>query len=208
MAERRGSGQSGFSLIEALLVLVIASAVILVLAVGMQTVVETDGQTNRIQRGGLALTTVTEALRSSDVPFVQCPVGATTIERTYEDAVKQRLQDVDKVVVPTFTFPEDSGKVITPSFAIVQVDYWTPPTFSAASTSGGVWVTTSTTTTTALAPGGPGTAGQCVPDTPGGDPPTLLRFRVAVTTGKETLYGEVVKRKPLDGEARADSGGT
>ena len=196
MAQGRTAGQSGVSLIESLLVLVLTASVILVIAVGMQTVVETDGQTNRIQRGGLALTTVTEALRSTDVPFLVCPVSPSrTIEETYQAAIADRLTTVDKVAVPTFR--------------VVQVDYWIPPTWTPPSQTpeDGRFVTTSTTTTV-LAPGDPGTAGQCVPDTPAGEPPTLLRVRIAVTTGKETLYGEAVKRKPLDGEAKADSGGT
>lgn len=193
MGSRRKRGQAGVSLIEALLVLALTSGVILVIALGIQTAVTTDGQTSRIQRSGAALTSVTEALRSADVPFAVCPTTSPTIEQQYERAVVDELRDVVKAEVPVL--PAGSVGSSVAAFRIVRIDVWSPPNITASGATGGSF---STTSSTALpAPGAPSTAGQCLPSDA-----TALRVRVAVTLGKDVTYGEIVKRKPLDGEAQ------
>jgi len=181
MSDRHERNQLGFSLIEALLALAITSSAILVVALGIQVAVETDGQTSQIQRGGVALTTVTEAVRSNDVAFEVCPATSPTIEQRYKASVTSRLRDVDRVAIP--------------DFEILQIDFWEPPVITATSTTGGVFRATSTTTTSTLGPNDPGVAGQCVPLDA-----TMLRMKVAVKIGSRTITGEVVKRKPLEGE--------
>jgi prepilin-type N-terminal cleavage/methylation domain-containing protein len=168
---RYRQNQSGVSLVEMLVVLALVSGIVLVLALGLQTVVTTDGRTNRKQRNNLALTSVTEALRRNDVSYqVCCPDseicnfdGAASLADRYEERALDKLGDGDAEI---------------PDFQVTEVAYWQAGDFATPpSTEGGKFSTT------------------CIPDA------TALRLSVEVSLSGETLRGQVVKRKPLPGES-------
>lgn len=173
---RRASGESGASLVEALVVLFLASVVILVFAFALETVIRTDGLTSRQQRNNLVLTSVTEALRRNDLSYYVCCPGdptpcdfgsGTTLEARYKERVIDKLSTAGNAV---------------PDFDITEVAYWKPGSYPAAP---------------ATTVGGSFSAGlaSCDRNT------SALRFKVAVRVGGDQLTGEVVKRRPLPGES-------
>lgn len=164
-------GQAGVSLVETLVVLALVSAVVLVFALGLQTVVNLDGRTNRQQRNNLAVSSVTEALRRNDVSYqVCCPDsqvcdfgGAATLADRYEERALDKLA---------------AGDGDVPEFQVTEVAYWRAGDFTTpSSTVGGQFQST------------------CIPDA------AALRLTVEVSLGGDVLTGEVVKRKPLPGES-------
>lgn len=114
----RGS-QAGVSLLEALVVIVLVSFVVLTFAYGLQTAVTTDGRTNRQQRMNLALTSLSETLRQADW-IVPCPAsgdfkGESTLAAGYVTEIPDTVKATNFGV---------SG------FEVTGVDYWEPGDFS------------------------------------------------------------------------------
>lgn len=189
---RRACGQGGVTLIEALVVLVLASVAILAFAVGLQTVVATDGATNRQQRSSAGMSSVAEVLRSFDrpdpttkgggVPWkVCCPTdpacqldGAADLAAYYRDKALAALSDNS----------EGSNKTL--DFRITSIEYRTGGTYTGATT-----VPADFSSTCPVTPSGTTDAAAV----------TALRLTVKVNVGSTTETGVVVKRRPLPGEA-------
>jgi type II secretory pathway pseudopilin PulG len=182
------------SLVEALVVLFLASVLILALAIGLQTSVETDGRTNRQQRGNAGLTSVAEVVRRFDVDFkVCCPTdlscdieGAPTLAKYYENRIQSSIN-------------ADADSTLDVDFEVTEVDFWKSGTLSPDPTIPGRFVPSAQV----VLPDPEG-VGVCTLD--GGTDPNrvnAVRLKIEVVTGNSISRGEVVKRKPLPGEERS-----
>ena len=67
------TGEGGFTLLEAVLVVFVSSIGILSVALGLLTAINSDGRTNRAQRLNLAMTTVVDALKQQSYLPAVCP---------------------------------------------------------------------------------------------------------------------------------------
>lgn len=67
------TGEGGFTLLEAVLVVFVSSVGILSVALGLLTAINSDGRTNRAQRLNLAMTTAVDALKQQSYLPAVCP---------------------------------------------------------------------------------------------------------------------------------------
>lgn len=169
--------QDGATLIEALLVVMLASAVVLVIAYGLQVSVETDGRTNRQQRMNLALSTLTDGLRQVDfVPPCDgtvshpCPndvqgIGGRSAHAVaYQTVLQNQLVDTD---------PDVQEALEGVSWQVDSVEYWQPVDYSGTDPAGG------------------GYDAAFVADA------AAERLTLTVSLRGETLTGSAVKRKAV-----------
>lgn len=175
--------QAGVSLIEALIVVVIASAVVLVIAYGLQVSVETDGRTNRQQRMNLALSTLTDGLRRVDYESCdgsaghRCPNdtqdsgGRTANALVYESLLQSQVLDAD---------PTAAAALNGITWTVDSVDYWQPVGYAT--------VTDPSASTTSIEASGGGF------DTTFNADSGSQRITITVSMGGETLTGSTVKR--------------
>lgn len=173
----RARTQAGVSLIEALVVVVIVSSVVLVFALGLQTVATNDGRTNREQRMNLALTSFAEDLRQVRwiTPCVTPAdyLGEATLEDGYESLLPESTQlrpyDVDDI-------------------EITGVSYWKPNEFTPTGLT--VPPTVAPGASTTVPPGTFGDVSVCDPAQT-----QLVTLALRVSLGGDDLDGEVVKRR-------------
>lgn len=114
-------GQSGFSLIETLIVIVLISTVVLTFAVGLQTSVISDGKTNREQRLNLALTSLTEGFRRVTVP--------DDIWNCVDSFAEPTIEEAYLALYNSLPAGERKGTDAVTSFAVTDVAYWQPGSF-------------------------------------------------------------------------------
>ena len=69
----RTTGEGGFTLLEAVLVVFVSSIGILSVALGLLTAINSDNRTNQAQRLNLAMTTVVDALKQQSYLPAVCP---------------------------------------------------------------------------------------------------------------------------------------
>lgn len=174
--------QAGVSLLEALIVVFLASVVVLVIAYGLQVSVETDGRTNRQQRMGLALSTLTDGLRridyvSCDGSTVVCPNdvqdagGRTANALVYESKLQSQLVDAD---------PSVKAALQGVTWKVDSVEYWDPVTYTTDTDPD-----SSTTSISATGGGGYSSTFSAVSG--------AQRITITVSIGGDSLTGSAVK---------------
>lgn len=69
----RTTGEGGFTLLEAVLVIIVTSIGILSVAYGLLAAINADGRANKLQRLNLAMTTAVDALKQTPYLPLECP---------------------------------------------------------------------------------------------------------------------------------------
>lgn len=186
--------QAGVSLLEALIVVLLASVVVLTIAYGLQVSVTTDGQTNRQQRMNLALSTLTDGLRqiqgldnhNHPLRYIVCdgstahPCPNDAVDAGGRSAAALSYQAVLNAQVAT-----SGGSVIDAlkgiDWRVDSVEYWQPITYETESSG--------SPTTTALVASGGGGYGPDFNPTSGSQ-----RVTITVSMQGESLTGSAVQR--------------
>jgi type II secretory pathway pseudopilin PulG len=157
----RTTGEGGFTLLEAVLVLFIASVGILSVALGLLTALNSDNRTNQAQRLNLAMTTVVDSLKQQSYLPAVCPGASTPAPRSDDPDLasnsspagrylRRVVGDWDPVTKTWLLTPQgaptgdeavqgwiDQGVV----FSITDVQYWSSDTKNVASGDGFVYST-------------------------------------------------------------------
>ncbi|MFM7062215.1 MAG: hypothetical protein ACKO04_01805 [Actinomycetes bacterium] len=135
----RTSGEGGFTLLEAVLVIFVTSIGILSVAYGLLAAVNADGRANKQERLNLAMTTAVDALKQAPFLPVQCPAVSSPAPRSDDAALSSNSTPAGRYlrrVVGTYNAGTDSftdgdegvqdwirqGVV----FSIVDASYWAP----------------------------------------------------------------------------------
>lgn len=120
MDRAKARGESGYTLIEAVLAVLVVSIAILAIAGGLLASVRIDNKTNAVQRANLALSTFTENLTFTQAtcPAVSDPAPTSGTVLTSPDSHALRLLSatLDQPEVQEWV---DRGMV----FSIIDVDY-------------------------------------------------------------------------------------
>lgn len=163
-------------MIEALIVVVLASVVVLTIAYGLQVSVTTDGQTNRKQRMGLALSTLTDGMRR--VAFVTCndpAVPGNGCDFGISDQVA-RVAAAYQAQLSGVVSGSDAVNRVT--WKVDTVQFWQPITYT----------TSSNTTTTSIGSSGGGYGTTFDANA------SAQRVRIVVSINDESLTGYAIKR--------------
>ena len=140
---RAARGQGGFTLLEAILVVTIASIGILAIALGLLTSIRGDGLANRQQRLNLAMTTFADSVKRADWMAPTCPaVAASGAPRTNDpnlrfgqDLASKVLYGIagDEGAVANVPRPDPGVRQLRAEgvvFSITDIQYWDDTKFT------------------------------------------------------------------------------
>lgn len=135
-------GQAGFTLLEAVLVVTIASIGILAIALGLLTSIRGDSLANRQQRLNLAMTTFADSVKRADWIAPACPAVGTTPPRTNDPNLKLDATPAGRILygiagddaaVAGVPRPDPGVRQLRTQgvvFSITDVQYWDDTKFT------------------------------------------------------------------------------
>lgn len=121
MPRRRHRDQSGFTLMEVLIALVLVTFIVIALADGLLTNIRVDASFKDRQRRTAALTSFGEALRN--LSYRPC-ADTLWYQKSYEDAVAGVIDEAGKPLLDLRR--EKFGLLAGSTVAVKKIEYWVP----------------------------------------------------------------------------------
>ena len=121
----RTTGEGGFTLLEAVLVVLVSSVGILAVALGLLSAISIDGRTNRQQRLNVASTTILDQLERTPPQTPTCPEVSSPAPRSDQSALGANTSAAAKYLRSALSAPQvqqwvDRGVV----FSVTRLNYW------------------------------------------------------------------------------------